>query len=204
MRSAEPARKTIASQMRAAQEPRRSSRMHPMVPMSELFADIETEPRRRLGRDAPWLRRVVLVLFAAGLVAVLAGAIGQQPSSSSAGGASARLTLSAPDTVRGGLLFQARVEIHPRGAIERPRLVLPRGWFEGMQVSSIEPQPTDESGVRGDVILTYGPLAAGESMTVWLQFQVDPTTLGRRPAGVRLLDGAATLATIDHDLTVLP
>ena len=172
--------------------------------MSELFTEIEREPRRRVGRDAPWLRRTVLALFAAGAVAVLAGAIGQQPSSSQAGGAVARMTLSAPDTVRGGLLFQARIEIRPRSAIERPRLVLQRGWFEGMQVSSIEPQPADETGVRGDVILTYGRLAAGEPMTIWLQFQADPTSVGTRDAGVLLLDGTTPLATIHHDITVLP
>jgi hypothetical protein len=172
--------------------------------MTELFSDIEREPRRRLGRDAPWMRRAVLGLFAVGVIAVLAGAIGQVPSSSQAGGAAARMTLSAPDTVRGGLLFQARIEIHPRSAIDRPRLVLQRGWFEGMQISSIEPQPADETGVSGDVILTYGRLAPGESMTVWLQFQADPTSVGTRPAGMRLLDGTTPLATIHHDLTVLP
>jgi hypothetical protein len=172
--------------------------------MTELFSDVEREPRRRLGRDAPWMRRAVLTLFAAGIVAVLADAIGQVPSSSQAGGTVARMTLSAPDTVRGGLLFQARVEIHARSAIDRPQLVLQRGWFEGMQVSSIEPQPTDETGVRGDVVLTYGRLAPGASMTVWLQFQVDPTSVGTRDASVRLLDGMTPLAAIRHDLTVLP
>jgi hypothetical protein len=172
--------------------------------MTELFSDIEREPRRRLGRDAPWLRRAVLALFAIGAVAVLAGAIGQQPSSSQAGGAAARLTLSAPDTVRGGLLFQARVTIDATASIRRPQLVLQRGWLEGMQISSIEPQPSQETGSGSTVTLSYDALDAGETLTVWLQFQADPTSVGTRPAGIRLLDGTTPLATIDHDLTVLP
>jgi hypothetical protein len=172
--------------------------------MTELFADIEREPRPRFGRDAPWVRRAVLALFAIGVVAVLAGAIGQEPSDSAAGGTTARLTLSAPDTVRGGLLFQARIAIHASAPIGRPQLVLQRGWLEGMQVSSIEPQPAQESGSGSDVALSYDALDAGETLTVWLQLQVDPTAIGRRPAGVALLDGSTPLATIDHDLTVLP
>jgi hypothetical protein len=172
--------------------------------MTELFADIEREPKPRLGRDAPWTRRAVLALFAALLIAVLAGAIGQQPSSSGAGGAVARLTLSAPDTVRGGLLFQARVTIEATAAISRPQLLLQRGWLEGMQVSSIEPQPSQETGSGNTVTLSYDALDAGESLTVWLQFQADPTSVGTRPADMRLLDGTVPLATIHHDLTVLP
>lgn len=172
--------------------------------MTELFSDIEREPRRRFGRDAPWLRRAVLVLFAVGVVAVLAGAIGQVPSSSQAGGVVARMTLSAPDTVRGGLLFQARATIHARAPIRRPQLVLQRGWLEGMQISSIEPQPAAESGSGSEVALSYDALDAGDSMTVWMQFQADPTSVGTRPAGIQLSDGTTPLATIHHDLTVLP
>ncbi|HYV16709.1 MAG TPA: hypothetical protein VE972_11875 [Conexibacter sp.] len=172
--------------------------------MTELFADIEPEPRGRFGRDAPWLRRLLLVVFAVLIALVLGGLTGQEAMRSEADGPRARLTLSAPDTVRGGLLFQARVEIHPRVAIAKPRLVLARGWLEGMQVSSIEPQPASETGVRGNVILSYDRLAPGESMTIWLQFQVDPTNVGKRPAFVLLLDGMRPLATISHTLTVLP
>ncbi len=172
--------------------------------MTDLFAEIEPEPARRIGRDAPWLRRAVLAAFAALIAAVLAGAIGQVSGSSSAQSAAARIELTAPHTVRGGLLFQARVRIHATQAIARPTLVLQRGWLEGMQVSSIEPQPAQETGEGDTVSLSYDKLDAGAALTVWLQFQVDPTTVGHRPADVALLDGTTPLVRIDHTLTILP
>ncbi|HEX5146906.1 MAG TPA: hypothetical protein VFV85_07770 [Conexibacter sp.] len=173
--------------------------------MSELFADIEREPRPRVGRDAPWLRRTILSLLAIGIVAVLAGAIGQVAGTSHAAAPAVRLTLSAPHTVRGGLLFGARVEIHARTRIARPTLVLGHGWLNGMQVNTIEPTASQEQSINHDQLaLSYDPIDAGQTETVYMQFQVDPTNTGRRAADVSLLDGSTTLATIPHTLTVLP
>jgi hypothetical protein len=173
--------------------------------MTELFADIERDPpRRRFGRDALWTRRAILVVFAALVAFVLAGAIGQIPVRSTTVAPAARLVLSAPERLRGGLLFQSRVDIHAHTRIEHPRLTLGPGWFEGMQVNTIEPQPSQESGSGDQVTLAYDTLEAGKTLTVWMQFQVDPTNVGRRNADIRLLDGARTLATISHTFTVLP
>jgi hypothetical protein len=173
--------------------------------MTELFADIEREPRRRLGRDAPWTRRAVVGLFAVAIVAVLAGAIGQVAGTSRAEAPAVRLTLSAPHTLRGGLLFGARVTIQARTRIGRPQLVLGHGWLNGMQVNTIEPQASQEQSIHGDQLaLVYDPIEAGQTVTVYLQFQVDPTNTGRRAADVSLLDGSTVLATIPHTFTVLP
>jgi hypothetical protein len=173
--------------------------------MTELFADIQPDPpRRRLGRDAPWLRRALLAVFALLVVAVLAGAIGQAPVRSTTVAPAARLVLSAPNRLRGGLLFQARIDVHAHTRIANPQLTLGPGWFEGMQVNTIEPQPSQESGSGDRVTLSYDTIDAGETLTVWLQFQVDPINVGRRNADVRLLDGTRTLAIVSHSLTILP
>jgi hypothetical protein len=172
--------------------------------VTDLFSTIEPEPAPQIGRDAPWVRRAILTLFAALIVAVLAGAIGQVSVTSTAQAPAARLELSAPRTVRGGLLFQARVHIRARRTVEHPRLILRRGWLEGMQLSSIEPQPAQESGSGKSVALTYDTLDSGDELTVWLQFQADPTSVGRRPAAISLQDDTRTLATISRTLTVLP
>jgi hypothetical protein len=173
--------------------------------MTELFADIERDPpRRRLGRDAVWTRRAILAVFAVMVVAVLAGAIGQVPVRSTAVAPAARLVVSAPDRLRGGLLFQSRIDVHAHARIAHAHLTLGPGWFEGMQVNTIEPQPSEESGSGDQVTLEFGAIEPGKTLTVWMQFQVDPTNVGRRDAGVRLLDGTRTLATISHTFTILP
>jgi hypothetical protein len=54
-----------------AQEAPSTPRMPGVSCMTELFADIESEPRGRFGRDAPWLRRLLLVAFAVLIALVL-------------------------------------------------------------------------------------------------------------------------------------
>jgi hypothetical protein len=172
--------------------------------MSDLFADVDEPSRHAHTRVVPWIRRVILAVFALFIVAVLAGAAGQQPARSSAAGPRARLVLLAPDVVRGGLLVQVRFEIHAITAIKQPRLVLERGYFEGMQVSSIEPSPPQEAGHGTDVALGLPAMPAGADRTVWMALQVAPTTVGDRPADVTLQDGPKTLAHISHRITILP
>jgi hypothetical protein len=172
--------------------------------MTDLFADIDPQPRPWTASGAPWVRRIVFVLFVVFIAAALANEFGQEATRSASAAPAARLSVTAPEVLRGGLLAQARIEIEARSAIEHPQLVLGEGWFEGMQVSSIEPQPAAEAGQGREVSLSYDPLDAGQTLTVWVQLQVDPTRVGRRPADVRLQDGKTTIATISRTMTVLP
>jgi hypothetical protein len=172
------------------------------VAADELFAELPVTARvprlRVVGRLA------LLALLAAFVVIALLDLLGQQPQRTSVAAPAARLTVSAPRVVRGGLLTQVRVQVHARRAIANPELVLDRGWFEGMQVNGIEPQPSQQSGYGNKVVLAYDRMNAGDTLTVWLALQVDPTFPGRRPASVRLQDGTSTLAVVDRSLTVLP
>jgi hypothetical protein len=143
----------------------------------------------------------VFALFAA---AALWGFTGQRASDSVAAGPAARMRLAAPEIVRGGLFFQSRVEIRALTAIEHPRLVLDDGWVEGMQVNSIEPSPESETSRDGRVVLSYGGLEPGDVLRVWLQFEVDPTSVGKRPYGIELDDETRPLARVDRTIRVLP
>ena len=151
-----------------------------------------------------WARRAVMGVFAAISLLALWGFIGQRASESVAEANDVTMTVSGPSTVRGGLYFQATVEITTRAAIESPRLVLDEGWFEGMQVNSIEPAAESEVGRDGRVVLTYPALEPGDRLKIWLQFQVDPTSPGRRSHAIELDDETRPLARVDREITVLP
>jgi hypothetical protein len=73
-----------------------------------------------------------------------------------------------------------------------------------MHVNTIEPAPTEESSRDGELALGFGPLAAGETLVAHLQFQVNPTNVGRRSQAVALYDGTTPVARIDRTLTVFP
>jgi hypothetical protein len=151
-----------------------------------------------------WARRTLMALFAAVAVAALLDVFGQATSDSTAAGPAAQLRLRAPERVRGGLLFQSRVEIHALRTIGKPRLVLADGWLEGMQINSISPDPTQQASRNGRVVLEWDPVRARQRLIVWLQFQADPASAGRRRYDLVLDDGPVALARISRTITVLP
>jgi hypothetical protein len=170
--------------------------------VTDLFGELGRDERgERIGLAT---RRVVMSGFAAIALLALLGVFGQRPHPSTANGPAATLRLDAPRAVRGGLYFQARMDITATQAVQHPRLVLGGGWLEGMQVNSIEPQPQSENSRQGKLELSYGSLQPGDVMRVWAQFQVDPTNVGRRSFAVELDDAETKLVRVDRDLTVLP
>jgi hypothetical protein len=149
-------------------------------------------------------RRLVLGLIAALAVVALLGIFGQSAQESTAAAEQASLEVSAPTRIRGGLFFQGRFTVDARQPLEDATLVLGPGWLENMHINTIEPAPAEEASRDGDLALSFGPLGEGEQLVVYLQFQVNPTNVGRRDADVSLFDGDTLVATDDRTLTVYP
>jgi len=172
--------------------------------MTELFRDLaEGDPPRALSRGL-WARRAAMTVFTAVVVVALLDVLGQRTTRSSAAGPAATLSLRAPKVVRGGLLFESKVEIAARRAIDHPRLVLADGWVEGMQVNSVSPDAEGATARGDDVVLSFPALRAGERRTIRLQFQVNPTNIGHRSYDLELDDAEAPLARVGRTLTILP
>ena len=149
-------------------------------------------------------RRLFFALVALALVLGLANTYGQSPSGSEVDAPAARLEVSAPADVRGGLYFQGRFRITARRDIEKATLVLESGWMESMHINTIEPSPVGESSRDGDLALDFGHVDAGDTITAYLQFQVNPNNLGRRSQDVRLYDDTELLATAQRTVTIWP
>jgi hypothetical protein len=169
--------------------------------MPELFAKVHPEVGMARGL---WTRRAFIGVFTAIAALALWGLFGQRASESVAGGAAARMVVSVPSTVRGGLYYQATIDITAAAEIQHPRIVLAPGWFEGMQINSIEPAASTENPRDGRVELSYGELKPGDRLKIWMQFQVDPTDPGRRSHAIELDDETRPLARVDREITVLP
>ena len=152
----------------------------------------------------PWWRRAVIAVFAVIVVAALAGVCGQQDETARAQSAAATLTVRAPEHIRGGLFFQGRLDIVARERIGTPRLVLGPGWTEELQLNTLEPAPASETSSAGQLELEYDPLQAGDHLTVWMQFEANPTGVGSRDRGVTLLDGDRALVHVPCKLTSCP
>jgi hypothetical protein len=146
------------------------------------------------------------MLVVLGVIAVLAllDIFGQHPSTSRAQSGFATLEVQSPHTLRGGLIFQTRITVHARTAMAHPTLVLQRGWFESMSVNSMVPDPVSQTTVDGDVHLTFTKLAAGQTSTFWVYFQVNPTNVGRRSENVILEGAPGQRLAVHRTVTVLP
>jgi hypothetical protein len=162
--------------------------------------------RDLVGRErVPWTRRAVFLLVAAAPVVGLVNVFGQRPVTSTASAPAATLQVDAADNLRGGLLGQVKFRVTARRELKHTTLVLDRGWYEGMQVNTIAPDPLGQAQRDGDrIALDFGHLPAGRQLVVRMQFQVDPTTFGNEPQGVELADGDQRLARVDRTVTVFP
>jgi hypothetical protein len=160
-------------------------------------------------RDVPnasgaWVRRAVLAVFVVFVAAALLGAFGQGVVVSHTAGSAATLRVSAPTSLRGGLLFGARIDVQARRRIRRPTLVLGSGWTDGLTLNTVEPAPASETTVNGELALSFDTLNAGDLLRVFLQYQVNPTTVGRKAQDVQLREGDRALLDVDRNLTIYP
>ncbi len=151
-----------------------------------------------------WVRRALLCAIAAMPVLALLDFFGQKPSTSSAAGPAASMSVTAPSRLRGGLIFQARVRVVAHTEIKQLQLEFDRGWWNSMSVNSVAPEPSNETSHDGKVVLAYGDLPAGQSLICWLYFQVNPTNVGNRREDVSLLDGSTQLLHVHRSLTIFP
>jgi hypothetical protein len=155
-------------------------------------------------RNEAWLRRGLLLLVGAVPVLALFNVFGQRPHVETARAAAASLELYAPAHVRGGLLWEARFTVFAHRELKKATLELDRGWMEGLTINTIEPSPIGEGSHDGKLVLELGHVPAGEKHVLYLQFQVNPTNVGRRSQDVRLYDGEQLLATLHRTVTVFP
>lgn len=155
-------------------------------------------------RNDAWIRRALIVLVGLVPLLALANLFGQRPHVAAATSSAADLELYAPGKVRGGLLWEARFTISARRDLKDAVLQLDKGWLEGMTVNTIEPSPVGEGSRDGKLVLDLGHVPAGQRYVLFMQFQVNPTNVGRRPQNVSLYDGTTLLTTIHRRVTVFP
>ena len=164
-----------------------------------------------LKKNRDGMERVELILRRSffGLVFLIAllgllNVFGQRPKETLAASSAADLHVFAPTKLRGGLYYEGRITIEAKQEIEKATIVLDSGWTEQMQINTVEPSPIGESSRDGKLTLEFGHVPAGEKLVAWMQFQVNPTNVGRRSQDVALYDDTTHLATADRTVTIFP
>lgn len=150
------------------------------------------------------LRRVLLALIVLLAALALLNVFGQHPVTTAASGGGATLEVFAPSDLRGGVFYMGRFRMTAADEVESATLVLDDGWLHGMHINTIEPAPVGEASRGGRLALDFGHIAAGDTLTAYLEFQVNPTTVGRRSQAAALYDGETLLTRSDRTVTVYP
>jgi hypothetical protein len=169
-------------------------------------AQIEASHReQRVPRREVWVRRGLMTLLGAFCVLGLANVFGQRATVDSAGTDAAAVEVSAPQRMRSGLISTAHITVRAHRHIAAPRLVLSGDWLHQVTINTVAPAANAERGTPdGGVALAYSPLRAEESLVVNVEFQVNPTAIGRRHWDVALNDGDRPLVHVDRPGLVFP
>ena len=150
------------------------------------------------------VRRATFAVITLVALLALGNVFGQRPKETTVSSEAADLEVFAPTALRGGLYYEGRLTVEPKRDIEKATLVLDSGWTEQMQINTVEPSPVGEASRDGKLTLDFGHLAPDDNLVVYLQFQVNPTNVGRRSQDVELFDDTTFLARADRTVTVFP
>ncbi len=155
-------------------------------------------------RSFVWIRRALLLLLAALLLAALLNAFGQRPATSTAENGAARLQVYAPVHGRSGLVYAARIRVDAHRTLQHPSLVLWPGWAEQYTVNGLAPQPVEQGSANGKLDFDFDEIKAGRHLTFWISLQINPTNIGRRSQRVELHDGKQLVLAVDRTVTLFP
>ena len=152
-----------------------------------------------------WVRRSVLTLIAAISVIGLLNLFGQRPGVTTVSASAATLSLNAPSALRSGLLWSAVFRVRAQQDLKKATLVLDQGWANGIGINTIEPSPLGQSSQNGRIAFDLGHIPKGGTFVLFMQFQVNATTVTwRRRQNVELDDGNKKLLVLHHDITIFP
>ena len=154
--------------------------------------------------QAVWVRRALLALLGIICILGLLDVFGQEPQETHGAARTAELEVQAPSGVRGGLLYQARFTVRALQELKDAQLVLSPGWADGITINTIEPSPIGEASRDGRLVFDLGHVPAGQKHVLYMDFQVNPTTVSRRTLEVALDDGDRQLLSVRRSFTIFP
>lgn len=153
----------------------------------------------------PFLAALPVLVLGALLAAALLGVFGGGKSAPvQASSPAATLTVTTPQTLRSGLFFETRMEVTAHRAIDDVVIALPPELWRDQTINTMIPSPDKEAGEDGAFRFHYGSLAAGKSLTIKFDGQINPPLFAGTRGTVSLQDGDAPLVRVPLRYRVWP
>jgi hypothetical protein len=160
--------------------------------------------RDRQGRVGPWWRWVGTGVLLVVPVCALLNVFGQRTDVTTVSNPSAKLTLFAPSSGRGGLMYTSKFDIAARRTLKKATLVLAPGWANQYTVNGVTPQPSNETSTNGRLVWSLGDISQGQTYTEFVSLQINPVNVGGQAQTVWLYDGSQQIAVIHHRIRIWP
>ena len=144
---------------------------------------------------------VLGALMALALTGLLAGA---RTPPETVRAAAADLQVTMPRTLRNGEFFEMDVAVTARAPITDATIVLPPGLWRDMTINTMIPAASEETYKDGAFRFRYGPLKAGDTLTIKIDGQINPPLTWGTRGSVALYDGDRRLVELPVHVRVLP
>lgn len=146
-----------------------------------------------------------MIILSTLLIAAFLGWLGGTPSARYSGlGNQADIAVSMPRILRSGMFFEARIDVTARESLRDATIAMSPGLWRSITINTQLPEPTDQEFKNGFYQLHYGPLGAGERISMKFDAQINPDIFLSNRGKIALLDGDRHVARLPVTLTVLP
>ena len=163
------------------------------------------DPMHAEPRGGAWRRWIAIMLLAGVMIAALLGTFGggkARPLIVESPGA--RLEVATPRTIRNGEFFETRLRVAARAPIGKTVIAVEAGLWRDMTINTMIPAPGEESFKDGAFRFDYGPLAAGETLDIKIDGQINPPLFAGTRGRIAVFDGERELTGVPLHITVLP
>jgi len=163
------------------------------------------DPAHVAPRGGQWRRWIAITLLATVMLAALFGVFGGgkvRPIVADA--PAARLEVATPRVIRNGMFFETRVQITARQPIDKAVVTVSRSLWRDMTINTMIPAASEEAVKDDAFTFDYGPLAAGETLAIKIDGQINPPLFAGTTGRIALLDGERELVAAPISITVLP
>ncbi|MGH6696009.1 hypothetical protein [Sphingopyxis sp.] len=164
---------------------------------------LDAKPSQR-----PWDRHAspISILILGGLLLAAAlGFTGGQPSTPrTADLGDVRLTVKTPTTIRNGEFFETDITVRAEVPLDDAVVAISPALWHDMTVNTMIPAPAEESFEDGRFHFSYGPLAAGDSLHIKVDGQINPPLFAGTRGEIAVLDGSRRIGAMPLRIKVLP
>ena len=139
------------------------------------------------------------------LAAAAAGLLGGQASPRvNADFGRAALSVRTPAIIRNGEFFETRIDVRADAPVAEAVLAIETGLWRDMTINTMIPAAGKEEYKDGEYRFSYGPLAAGDTLSIKIDGQINPPLFAGNEGVIAVYDGDRLLGRRTFRIKVLP